>query len=93
VSQDTNFLIRERHRLLPVRFRTFPQTALLATASADAGTLGTCTDVTPAGIDLDGAAFDGDNFGVQDVLADPARPSDLYAFTCHQGCGSRPTSA
>jgi len=58
---------------------------LLASALADAGTLGIWTDVTPAGIDLNPASFNGDNFGVQDVLADPARPSDLYAFTCHQG--------
>jgi hypothetical protein len=40
------------------------------------------TNVTPAGINLQGGA---DNFGVQDVLADPVRPSDLYAFVCHQG--------
>jgi hypothetical protein len=25
----------------------------------------------------------GDNFGVQDVLVDPDRPSDLYAFACY----------
>jgi len=52
---------------------------------ACAGTLGTWTNVTPAGIDLNPASFGSDNFGVQDVLADPVRPSDLYAFTCHQG--------
>jgi hypothetical protein len=64
-----------------------PTCALLVCAPmlACAGTLGTWTNVTPAGIDLNPASFGNDNFGVQDVLADPARPSDLYAFTCHQG--------
>ncbi len=45
----------------------------------------TWSDVTPSGISLDPTAFNNDNFGVQDVVADPARPSDLYAFTCFQG--------
>ena len=29
--------------------------------------------------------FNNDNYGAQDVLVDPARPSDFYAFFCHQG--------
>ncbi|HZP66897.1 MAG TPA: sialidase family protein [Rudaea sp.] len=41
-------------------------------------------DVTPAAITLD-PGFHNDNYGMQDVLADPARPSDFYAFTCYQG--------
>ncbi|MDR3385960.1 MAG: sialidase family protein [Rudaea sp.] len=45
----------------------------------------TWANVTPAAIDLDGASFNNDNYGIQDILADPARPSDLYAFTCFQG--------
>ncbi len=45
----------------------------------------TWVDVTPAAIDLDGTSFNNDNYGVQDVVADPARPADLYAFTCFQG--------
>lgn len=53
--------------------------------AAHAAPTATWIDVTPAGIDLDPASFNNDNFGVQDVLVDPARPSDLYAFTCHQG--------
>jgi hypothetical protein len=40
------------------------------------------TNVTPSGISL---APTSDNFGMQDVLVDPVRPSDLYAFVCHQG--------
>jgi hypothetical protein len=36
-------------------------------------------NVTPAGVDL---AHD---YGAQDVLVDPVRPSDLYAFVCRQG--------
>jgi hypothetical protein len=43
--------------------------------------IGTWSNVTPTGIALTG----NDNYGVQDVLADPARPSDLYAFTCRMG--------
>jgi hypothetical protein len=50
-----------------------------------ASTVGQWTNVTPAAIDLNGASFNNDNYGVQDVLVDPARPSDLYAFTCFQG--------
>jgi hypothetical protein len=65
--------------------RSLPPILLLAAASANAATLGTWSNVTPAGIDLNPASFNNDNFGVQDVLADPARPGDLYAFTCHQG--------
>ena len=43
------------------------------------------TDVTPAGISLNPSDFSNDNYGAQDVLVDPVRPSDLYAFFCHQG--------
>ena len=60
-------------------------TALCCCPVARAESLNTWTDVTPTGIDLDATAFNNDNFGVQDVVADPARPSDLYAFTCFQG--------
>jgi hypothetical protein len=60
-------------------------TALCCCPLTRAASLNTWTDVTPAGIDLDAAAFNNDNFGVQDVVADPARPSDLYVFTCFQG--------
>jgi hypothetical protein len=42
-------------------------------------------DVTPAGISLTQTDFNRDNYGAQDVLVDPARPADLYAFICHQG--------
>jgi photosystem II stability/assembly factor-like uncharacterized protein len=47
------------------------------------GEVGVWEDVTPDGINLDPGVQD--NFGVQDVLVDPARPSDLYTFVCHQG--------
>ena len=42
------------------------------------------TNTTPAGIDL-AASLNNNNYGVQDVVVDPARPMDAYAFTCHQG--------
>jgi hypothetical protein len=37
------------------------------------------TNVTPDGILV------ADEYGVQDILSDPARPGDLYAFTCLNG--------
>jgi hypothetical protein len=52
---------------------------------AGGGPIGQWTNVTPAGISLVESDFDGENCGVQDVLVDPARPSDLFAFVCHQG--------
>ena len=68
-----------------MRAAPLPLMLLLLAANANAGALGTWTNVTPAAIDLNPASFGNDNYGVQDVLADPARPGDLYAFTCHQG--------
>ena len=59
--------------------------ALCGSAIARATTLDVWIDVTPSAIDLNGASFNNDNYGVQDVVVDPARPSDLYAFTCFQG--------
>lgn len=52
------------------------------TPGGSSGVVDQWTNVTPAGINLDGA---NNNFGVQDVLVDPVRPSDLYAFVCFQG--------
>lgn len=52
---------------------------------ASGGVLGKWIDVTPAAISLKQSDFGGDNYGLQDVLVDPVRPSDLYAFACHQG--------
>ena len=49
------------------------------------GTPGTWENITPPGVTLDPSKFNNDNFGVQDMLVDPARPSDAYAFICHQG--------
>jgi hypothetical protein len=46
------------------------------------GTAGVWQNVTPAGVNIAGS---GDNFGVQDVLVDPARPSDVYVFITRQG--------
>jgi photosystem II stability/assembly factor-like uncharacterized protein len=54
--------------------------------SESGGTEGTWEDVTPATVSLDPQhPGGGDNYGVQDVLADPLRPQDLYAFVCYQG--------
>jgi hypothetical protein len=56
------------------------------TGNVSVGTPGVWENVTPPGISLDQQdPGGGDNYGVQDVLADPARPSDLYAFVCYQG--------
>ena len=57
----------------------------MGSGGASGGTVGEWKDVTPAGISLTNADFNNDNYGAQDVLVDPARPSDLYAFFCHQG--------
>jgi hypothetical protein len=53
----------------------------------EAGTcpLGVWIDVTPPGLSLDQSQFQGDNYGVQDIVTDPGRPNVFYAFTCHQG--------
>ena len=47
------------------------------------GEVGVWENVTPDGIDFE-AEID-DNFGIQDVLVDPVRPSDVYAFVCRWG--------
>lgn len=57
----------------------------MGTGGPSIGTVGQWTDVTPAGVSLTLSDFGGDNYGAQDVLVDPVRPSDLYAFFCHQG--------
>ena len=49
------------------------------------GTPGTWQNVTPKELTLEGSMFNNDNFGVQDMLVDPVRPSDAYTFVCHQG--------
>ncbi len=49
------------------------------------GTPGVWQDVSPAALQFDPTLFGNDNYGVQDVLVDPVRPSDLYTFVCHQG--------
>jgi hypothetical protein len=48
------------------------------------GSPGEWVNVTPSDISLD-ANTPKDNYAVQDVVVDPARPSDLYAFVCYQG--------
>jgi len=49
------------------------------------GKVGVWENVTPAGVMLDPGAYSAGNFGVQDVVADPVRPSDLYVGICYQG--------
>ncbi len=65
--------------------RVLAAAAICSCSMARATTLDIWSDVTPSAINLDGASFNNDNYGVQDVVVDPARPSDLYAFTCFQG--------
>jgi hypothetical protein len=50
-----------------------------------AGTPGVWQNVSPAGLTFVPSLWSNDNFGLQDILTDPVRPSDLYAFVCHQG--------
>jgi hypothetical protein len=49
------------------------------------GTPGVWEDVTDDDIHLEPSFNPADNFGVQDVIVDPARPTDVYAFICYQG--------
>jgi hypothetical protein len=49
------------------------------------GTPGVWEDVSPKELSFDPTLFSNDNFGAQDMLVDPVRPSDLYTFVCHQG--------
>ncbi len=56
-----------------------------ATGGGASPAAGTWQNVTPPSLNLSGSAFNADNFGVMDVLVDPARASDFYAFTTHQG--------
>src|SRR5450432_2725971 len=53
--------------------------------SGSTGQIGIWENVTPAGVTLDPTAFSAGNFGVQDVVADPVRPSDFYVGICYQG--------
>ncbi len=46
---------------------------------------GVWTDVTPAALNLSPTYDPSGNYGVNDVLADPARPGDFYAFVNYQG--------
>jgi hypothetical protein len=57
----------------------------MGSGAPSGGKVGEWEDVTPAGISLTLSDFNGDNYGAQDVLVDPVRPRDLYAFFCHQG--------
>jgi len=56
--------------------------AVATVTGSPSGTAGVWQNVTPAGVNIGGS---GDNFGVQDVLVDPARPSDVYTFITRQG--------
>lgn len=48
---------------------------------------GTWRNVTPNSLRLSPSLpAIGDNYGVQDVLADPAHPGTFYAFACYEGC-------
>ncbi len=47
--------------------------------------LDTWYDVTAAGMDMADTVGGNESFGVQDIIVDPARPQDLYAFICFQG--------
>jgi hypothetical protein len=49
------------------------------------GAPGIWQNVTPKGLNLSPSLHGGDNYGVQDVVADPARPGDFYAFACYAG--------
>ncbi len=68
-----------------------PDGAVDAAAEATGGDAstqepGTWANVTPPGMSMDpNYGCSGCNYGAQDVVVDPVRPSDLYAFICYQG--------
>jgi hypothetical protein len=63
---------------------TLTQTANIKVVSPNSP--GEWINVTPSDITLDRNFHGNDqNYGVQDVVVDPARPSDFYAFVCYQG--------
>lgn len=49
------------------------------------GTSGVWTNVSPAGLDLAGTSNGGDNYGAQEVIADPLVPGVCYCWTCYNG--------
>jgi hypothetical protein len=59
--------------------------AALTISAGAVGAVGVWENVTPPEVHLNGDYNPDGNFGVMDVLADPARKSDLYAFICYQG--------
>jgi hypothetical protein len=61
-----------------------PATFSLTNTSGSSGG-GVWTNVTPNGLDLNNSSNSNDNFGVQDVLADPVIAGVFYAFTCYNG--------
>ena len=70
-----------------------PAASVTSSPRRDVAPLGTATgkagvweNVTPPGSAwISKTPGNGDNYGVLDILADPARPTDLYAFICYQG--------
>jgi hypothetical protein len=58
-------------------------TAVVDVSPPDA--TGVWRNVTPREIHLERTYDPADNYGVQDVVVDPARPNELYAFVCYQG--------
>lgn len=62
---------------------TYP--TVLTGRAAITGTSGTWVNVTPSYLVLDATSFGTDNYGVQDVWADPRHPGHFYAWTCYQG--------
>jgi len=76
------------HHVAPVAVssKADPEQSQVATSRViDPKQVGVWVNVTPPGINLVHSYNRAGNFGVQDVVADPARPSDLYAFVCYQG--------
>ena len=60
--------------------------AVLTVSGPASGSPGVWQNVTPAAVNL-GPDYPSpqQNYGIQDVVVDPVRPSDFYAFICYQG--------
>jgi photosystem II stability/assembly factor-like uncharacterized protein len=59
-----------------------PPTGGMGSGAPMKGPFGVWHDVTPPGLVF---GTENDHFGAQDILADPVRPGDFYAFICFEG--------
>ena len=72
-------------RVVSVADPTKSATATITVPTQATGTPGVWENVTPGSVNLDPNSNPAGNFGTTGIVADPARPSDLYFAVCYQG--------